>query len=694
MRLTRFRTATAVAVVSMAAGLAVPAAAQTNAVPADELTLRRVMLSTGGVGYFEYEATVVGDAELNLEVRLDQVDDVLKSIVVYDDVGGIGEISLPGQEPLREVFREMPFGPDALSSPVTLLNALRGAEIRVGGTREVVGRVIAVVPEQTVLPDGAVIARHRVSVLADEGIRQLILEEADSLAFVDDALQAQIAGALVALSQHNERDRRELTVTLSGEGERSIRVAYVVEVPLWKTAYRLTLSDDIANGTADLQGWAVIENLSGDDWDEVDLTVVSGNPVTFTQALYQAYYVDRPEVPVEVLGRVLPGIDAGAAPIPRDQMAEAEGFARFIPELPESSLALDTQGVVTGAATGGFAPAPPAPAQVLAAESTEAATQVMFRFPEPVTVASGHSLLVPVVSREIPVDRISLYQRATHPQHPLATVDLSNDGESGLPPGILTLYERSSDTGVVSFVGDARLGAFPAGEDRLVSFAVDERVRVDHAEEVSQAITQGRIVDGLLRLTTIDRRTETYTIIGAAREDRVVVVEAPRYDGWDLVEPSPDTVERTDTGYRIRQPAAAGETLTVQVVQERPRSDVFQLVSLQPHQISYYASATELPSAVRDAMVRIGELQRVVADRERLVGDLERQVGTIVNEQGRIRHNLDSVPRDSDLYQRYLAMLSEQEDTLIMLRDEIEDARDSVEEARADLRGYISDLNT
>ena len=72
----------------------------------------------------------------------------------------------------------------------------------------------------------------------------------------------------------------------------------------------------------------------------------------------------------------------------------------------------------------------------------EAATQVIFRFPEPVTVASGHSLLVPVVSREIPVDRISLYQRGTHPQHPLATVDLSNDGESGLPPGILTLCGR------------------------------------------------------------------------------------------------------------------------------------------------------------------------------------------------------------------------------------------------------------
>ena len=93
----------------------------------DDLELRRVLLSTGGVGYFEYEVTLSGNAALSLEVRLDQVNDVLKSIVVYDDQGGIGAISLPGQQPLQEVFRELPFGPDALSSPVALLNALRGA---------------------------------------------------------------------------------------------------------------------------------------------------------------------------------------------------------------------------------------------------------------------------------------------------------------------------------------------------------------------------------------------------------------------------------------------------------------------------------------------------------------------------------------------------------------------------------------
>ena len=103
-------------------------AGATPAPAADELALKRVLLSTGGVGYFEYEAKVEGTAELSLNVRLDQVDDVLKSVVVYDDKGRVGTISLPGKTPLKEVFRELPFNREALGSPIALLSALRGAE--------------------------------------------------------------------------------------------------------------------------------------------------------------------------------------------------------------------------------------------------------------------------------------------------------------------------------------------------------------------------------------------------------------------------------------------------------------------------------------------------------------------------------------------------------------------------------------
>ncbi len=667
---------------------------------AEDLTLRRVMLSTGGVGYFEYEATVSGDATLTLDVRLDQVDDVLKSIVVYDDTGRVGGISLPGREPLRDVFRELPFGPDALASPVALLRALRGAEVTSVGPRTVSGRVVAVADEQTRLPgDAGVITRHRVTLMTPEGLRQFVLEEADTVRFSDPRLQAQIDRALGALAELGERDRRRLTVQAAGEGERTVRVAYVVEAPLWKTSYRLTLPPEGAADAAGLQGWAVLENLSGEDWEDVELVVASGYPVTFRQALYTAYYVDRPEVPVEVLGRILPRVDTGgvpaamaAAPPPAPSMAP--GRARV--EEETGAIAGGLFGAIAAAEDGMAAPEPaPDLARVTAAESTDAATQVLFRLPEPVSVRSGHSVLVPIVSREVPIERLALYQPDTHPIHPLASVRLTNDGDSGLPPGLLTLYERNADA-TVAFVGDARLGTLPAGEERLVSHAVDQRVRIDREQANTETIAGGRIVDGVLQLTMTQRQATTYTIVGAANADRTVVVEHPRRRGWDLVEPpvdAGDVIARTETAYRIRVPVPAGETVTLTVALQRPRHERLQLTSLSTSQIEFYASADALSPALRDAVARLVQYQAAVADRERALQRLEAEKGEIERDQGRIRRNLDSVPRDSDLYERYLNTLAEQEDRLSRLGTRIEETRAALTEARRALLEYVRGLS-
>ena len=690
--MTHLRTLALAGVATAALAAAQPAGVAAQ--EAEDLTLSRVMLSTGGVGYFEFEATVSGDAELALDVRLDQVDDILKSLVVYDDTGGIGQISLPGREPLREVFRELPFPPAALDAPENLLNALRGAEVRAVGAREVVGRILSVTPEDTVHAEtGAATRQHRVSLMTAAGLRQIVLEETDTLSFVDEDLQAQVDTALEALARHGERDRRELTIHSFGEGERSLRVAYVAEVPLWKSTYRLTLSDDPEAGLAALQGWAVLENLSGDDWDGIELTVVSGNPVTFSQALYQAYYVDRPEVPVEVFGRVMPGVDPGARPAFEPAPAPTGGFAA----LAESEAMADARDrTEIGAAIAGGQivglPAPPAQAGIIAADSAEATSQVLFRFPDPVSVENGHSLLVPMIARAVPAQRLSLYQPETHTLHPLSTVRLGNDGETGLPPGVLTLFERAAADDRVAYVGDAQIGAFPAGEDRMISFAVDQRVRVEREQTGDQTIAEGSIVDGVLELTLTDEQTTVYTITGAAREDRLVALEHPRQPGWDLViDPALD-VEATDTRYRIFRTVTAGEVAEVPVALQRPRLEHLQLVNLTDGQIQFYAQAARLSPDIRAAVAELARYRAAIQDAEADERALENERRAIIDDQGRLRRNLDSVPRDSDLYQRYLQNLSEQEDRLDDLADLLEAARAEVVAARQALVDYARGL--
>ena len=167
---------------------------------AAELSLQRIMLSSGGVGYFEYEAVVDGNATLSLDVPLDQVDDILKSLVVYDDGGTAGEVTLPGREPLTQTFVDLPFDRAALDSAPALLNALQGAEVRVTGAKPMNGRLLRVVEETSRGTDGLSIPRDRVTLLTDSGVEQFILEDADSVVFVDPELQKKVAAALSRLA--------------------------------------------------------------------------------------------------------------------------------------------------------------------------------------------------------------------------------------------------------------------------------------------------------------------------------------------------------------------------------------------------------------------------------------------------------------------------------------------------------------
>ncbi|WP_437565310.1 DUF4139 domain-containing protein [Sorangium sp. So ce542] len=644
---------------------------------AGALSLRRVVLSTGGVGYFEYEARVRGDAELRLEVRLDQVDDVLKSIVVYDDRGVTGNITLPGREPLRDLFRELPFDEGALESEAALLNALRGAEVRTRGPEGIVaGRIVAVTAAQVALPGGGSENRHRLALMSGGALKQVVLEELESVELAEERLRQQVSAALLGLSTRRQRNRRELVVRTAGEGERVVRVAYVIEVPLWKTSYRLTVPEDAQAKTGALSGWAIVENQSGDDWENVDFTLVSGNPVTFRQALYEIYYVSRPEVPVDVAERVLPRLDDGAAALAA-RAARRAGYQGLAG--PAGAHAPAEKGVTEEKA------------QDRAPERKEAATQVVFHFPAPLTIASGQTALLPIVEREIPAERVGLYQREASAHRPLASVRLRNDGDASLPPGAMTVYERSAG-GVVTYVGDARLAALPPGESRLVSFAVDLKVRIDREERAEEAISRARIQGGVLELVRTARKVTVYTIVGAAREPRVVLIEHPRLAGWELAEPK-EGVETTRDRYRIRREVAAGETARLTVALEHPVSHTIALTSLTSEQIEVYLSSREIPEALRAVFTRIAELRAAVEAQRRALSALEAELAALRGEQERVRENLKVVPAGSALQERYLRALSEQEDRIAAVSAKLPGAREAVASAERALADYVRDLS-
>ena len=652
---------------------------------AQDLALKRVMLSSGGMGYFEYEANVEGDATLKLTVSLQQVDDVLKSLVVYDDKGGVGGLSLPGREPLAQAFKDLPFDQESLGSPSQLLATLKGAQVTVGGSRAIAGRIVSVQEETVALGnDKGTTTRTRVTLFTGLGLQQFILEDAENLQFADAALRDKVAQALVAIQGNRAKDARTIELSARGAGKRTVRVAYIVEAPVWKASYRLTLGADPTAARSALQGWATIENMSGQDWKDVELTLVSGRPVAFRQALYNAYYVTRPEVPVEVAGRLMPGIDRGGVEADQRNKGSAPAMPAPAPYRAQQERTMSP------------AAAPPPPPPVAAAaeqiEASDAATQVIFKFPRAVSVENGRTLSIPIIDRQIPALRMALYQGDTAARNPLAAIRLTNDGESGLPPGIITLYERDK-AGNVAYVGDARLSGFPVGETRLLAYALDEKITIERDVAQTDRLATGTISGGVLKLSRIVRQTTTYRVRGPAKEPRQLIVVQRRLPGWTLTKPDAKGIDISEGNYRIPFTLPGGDqTQTLEVVQEQTQQQELRLVDGAADQIRVYAQAREFDAKTREALAKVLQLQQSVAEAQRRGAQVDAERQAIVQEQARLRENLARVPANSDLQRRYLATLDKQESDLEALAKRKVDAEKAVETARDVLRTYVAQL--
>ena len=296
----------------LVAALSGPAAfAQVAPAPSrQEVPVTTVALFSSGVGYFEHSGVVRGDGTTELRFRTSQMNDVLKSLVLQDEGGGhVTTITYPSQDPLSKSLRSFQVDITANPSMAQLLNQLRGAHVTIQSQAEhLSGTVLGVEIRHRQQNDkDAVIDVPVLNLLTGAMIRSVELQSITSLTFDDAQLQDELTKALAALSQSRDQDKKPVLINFSGTGDRRVRVGYVVETPIWKTSYRLILDDK----SAKLQGWAIVENQTESDWNNVSLSLVSGRPISFVMDLYAPQYLARPTVVASQFERLNPQIYAG-----------------------------------------------------------------------------------------------------------------------------------------------------------------------------------------------------------------------------------------------------------------------------------------------------------------------------------------------------------------------------------------------
>ncbi|HTE20395.1 MAG TPA: secretin and TonB N-terminal domain-containing protein, partial [Armatimonadota bacterium] len=268
------------------------------------LPLREVVLFNSGVGYFQRAGRLEGSATIPLSFRAEQINDILKSLVLFDPAGSVRPVGYSVKDAAARRFLSAGQSLDQGVSLGALLRRFQGARVRLDlGAEPAEGRIVSVSTRPLPVKDTGAAQGDVVNLLTEEGLRAIPLESVARIKLLDERLDRELRESLELLARGRDDQRQGVELHFGGQGAREVRAGYLQETPVWKTSYRLVL--DTA-GKPYLQGWAIVENTTEEDWKDVRLSLVSGRPVSFIQDLYQPLYVPRPVVQAQVIGSPVP----------------------------------------------------------------------------------------------------------------------------------------------------------------------------------------------------------------------------------------------------------------------------------------------------------------------------------------------------------------------------------------------------
>src|ERR1700693_3451031 len=265
-----------------------------------KLPIRRVVLYKNGVGYFEHLGHVRGSESVHIDFTSAQLNDVLKSLTVLDLSGGrITGVEYNSEAPLARRLATLRLSLGERPTIAEFLGSLRGArlDVRSGTGPQLTGRLLSVERKtRTGAGPGWTVETDEISLITDGGeVRSADLNSSTSVKIAEKDLQVEVGRYLGLLASSRDQDVRRMEISTTGAGERSLYVSYISEVPIWKTTYRIVLSSK-ADKKPLLQGWAIVDNTVGEDWDGVELSLVAGAPHSFIQQLSEPFYGRRPVV--------------------------------------------------------------------------------------------------------------------------------------------------------------------------------------------------------------------------------------------------------------------------------------------------------------------------------------------------------------------------------------------------------------
>ncbi|HAI70509.1 MAG TPA: hypothetical protein DCM38_13860 [Gammaproteobacteria bacterium] len=634
------------------------------------LPLQKVVLFKHGVGHFEREGQISGNASIDLYFRASEMNDVLKSLTVLDLNGGVitsisYESTLPIEEQLKDIAIRLPEN-NALTG---LLSQVQGARVAVEIGQETVKGIVTGIETVKRQMGEMVLDCSYLSLLIEGGALQSFdVMEAKQIILLDENLKKDLQHLLDVLISAKKKDLKKLTVFLKGEGERTINMSYIVAAPVWKTAYRLLLSSDAPL----IQGWAVVDNTQDEDWENVSLSLVAGLPVSFIHDLYSPRYQKRPEVKVKTEAAYAPPQSektlrsVSAAMMADEEISLDDDLDLSLDDDLDFAMLEEVEPCLSKAA---FKKAARKHSVSVQTRTVEVGDLFQYEIENPVTVRRQQSALVPILQTGFSGERVVVYNADVRYSNPMSALLFKNTTGLTLESGPLTVFEDEA------YLGEAMLDTLKPDEEQFVSFSVELGcvVSLDHRSH-HEAVHQVTIRQGHLALDHYEMAYKTYVINNKTERDLDFVLEHRFNQGWELVE-TPAPVENTEHFYRFRfeVPAKTVEEFTVR--ERIVRSSRHVLKDTARSKLSMWLDRKYIDNKTWRTLEGVVQLTEKISQIQRDIKDKEDTIKAVFKNQERVRENLQALGNTTDeqgLRELYIAKLASEEETLAQSQADIE----------------------
>ena len=677
--------------------------------PPSPLPVKAVTVFTSGVSFTLREGMVDGDATVPLSFRTTQINDILKSMVLLDTNGTVQPATLATKDPVGRTLQSFAVDVTQPMGRAELLNRLRGTRVKLGYTppkgdaRTVEGQIVSVetksVPGNGNTPGELI---ETLLLLGDSGLISVNLQYLDTLAFVDERIQKEFQQALGLLAGSADDRKRQIVLRFDGKSKRTVRVGYVTESPVWKVSYRVLIGDADLAGKGDtdpfLQGWALVENTTDEDWTNVKLSLVSGRPVSFIQDLYQPLYVPRPTVAPDFIGSPLPQFSEVAV-----DSLETLSLNRSVAPNGRSAGRGGGMGFMGGGFGGAGAPTAKMDASApvglnfmemresVASQASGDTAGELFRYDISalVNLPRQQAAMIPIVTESIKAKKISIYNANTNAIYPMNGVSLTNSTSLFLKAGPATFFDSGT------YAGDGRIPDMPAKSNRVITYALDQAVRVDRGNaQGSSTEVDVNVARGVMIIQRRELLEQPYSIKNEGSAAKTVWIEHPRDDNYTLVAPK-DPQEKTPGFLRFEVDAPASKTSTLTVKTQRLVSEEVGLLDGALDRILYYSNKPSgVSPGVKAILAKVLMQRQTVQNIQSQLAEKQAEIDAVGVDQDRIRKNMASLDKSDSLYKRYVNELEMQENSLVALRKTITELRGKLGTAERDLRAFISDQST